>query len=241
MSLSATVPARLPVRATFLTQLAASFAGRLTPASAGGYAVNIRFLRHAGVPTPVAATAVGLKSLLSLVTQTGLLVLFLVLAGSSGARALPRPPMALLVGAAVVLVVAGVAAAVPVGRELVRRRLWPATRQAIGSLHLLAERPARLLLAIAGSVVGIGCTMLALDASLLAFQAHLPVATLGLVVLGASAAAAHRLRAVRNRSGAREAASRCRCCVGTNTRSAPGCVRNSKGAASTVDSPSIAA
>ena len=189
-SLSATVPARLPVRATFLTQLAASFAGRLTPGSAGGYAVNIRFLRHAGVPTPVAATAVGLKSLISVVTQTGLLVLFLVLAGSSGARALPRPPMALLVGAAVVLVVAGVAAAVPVGRELVRRRLWPATRQAIGSLHLLAERPARLLLAIAGSVVGIGCTMLALDASLLAFQAHLPVATLGLVVLGASAAAA---------------------------------------------------
>jgi uncharacterized membrane protein YbhN (UPF0104 family)/tRNA A-37 threonylcarbamoyl transferase component Bud32 len=190
MSLSAIVPARLPVRGVLLAQLAASFAGRLTPASAGAYAVNIRFLRHAGVPAPAAVTAVGLKSFLGFFTQSGLLVVLLVVAGSTGVGTAPRPPGAALVAAAAVVLAGGLGAAVPVGRRLVRRRLWPALLQAVGSLRQLMERPLHLLLAVAGSFLVITCQILALGASTLAFHGHLPVATLGLVVLGASAAAA---------------------------------------------------
>jgi uncharacterized membrane protein YbhN (UPF0104 family) len=190
MSLFGTVPARLPVGGTVLAQMAASFAGKVTPASAGGYAVNVRFLRHVGVSTPAAVTAVGLKSLLGFLSQTGLFVVFVVLAGSTGVRAVPRPPVAALVAAAAVAVAAGFVAAVPVARGLIRRRLWPALRQAIGSLQRLAHQPGRLALAVAGCLVVVAGNVLALAASLLAFDAHLPVATLGLVVLGASAAAA---------------------------------------------------
>jgi glycosyltransferase 2 family protein len=152
--------------------------------------VNIRFLRRAGVPGPAAVTAVGLKSFLSFLTQSSLLVVLLVLAGSTGVGAAPRVPGTVLIAAAAVVLTGGLGAAVPAGRRLVRRRLWPALRQAMASLRQLTERPALALLAVAGSFLVLACQVLALGASTQAFHAHLPVVTLGLVVLGASAAAA---------------------------------------------------
>ena len=65
LSLTGYVRERLSFPRTTLVQLAASFAGFVTPPSVGGLAVNIRYLRKARVSITGAATSVGLSQVVN--------------------------------------------------------------------------------------------------------------------------------------------------------------------------------
>src|SRR3954451_20315316 len=67
VSLSGFVRERLSCPRPVLAQLAASFAGFVTPPSVGGLAVNVRYLRTSGVPTSGAATSVALSQVVNAV------------------------------------------------------------------------------------------------------------------------------------------------------------------------------
>ncbi len=63
ISMKGADPTSLPTLHTFNTQVASSFANRLTPAQAGGYAVNIRFPNAtASIPRPLSPASASTRS-----------------------------------------------------------------------------------------------------------------------------------------------------------------------------------
>ena len=91
LSLTAYVRERLSFARTTLVQLAASFAGFVTPPSVGGLAVNIRYLRKARVSIAGAATSVGLSQVVNGVSHVVLLIAFAAATGASAHHSLPIP------------------------------------------------------------------------------------------------------------------------------------------------------
>src|SRR6185436_14051755 len=93
----------LPVGPNIEAQFASSFVNRVTPANVGGMALNVRFLRKAGVDPAAAVTGVGLNALVGAIVHVVLLVVFFAWAGQSGAGSFKIPSSSkLLVAIAVV-------------------------------------------------------------------------------------------------------------------------------------------
>lgn len=72
---------RLPFAETFLVQLAAAAANRLTPAGLGGSALNVRYFTRRGLPVAAAVGAVSALAVLGAVAD--LLALVLLVSGAS--------------------------------------------------------------------------------------------------------------------------------------------------------------
>jgi glycosyltransferase 2 family protein len=189
-SFAGSVPDRLPAWPTVLSQLAGSFANRVTPVKVGGMAVGVRYLEKAGVDPARAVTGVGLVALGGFVTHAVLTGVFLLFAGSGGFGDVDLPSgQAVLVGLAAVLALSGVVLLLPFGRRLALDRLVPALRRGVAGIGQIARTPAKLAMLLGGATAVSLTYMLALWFSLLAFGADERLAVVGVVYLTGSAVA----------------------------------------------------
>jgi len=189
ISMMGAVPDRLPLGSTFLAQLASTFTNRITPAQAGGYALNIRYLQRAGVETPVAVTGVGINTLGGAVVHIPLIFVFFVWAGTDGFPfALPDTRIFLYVALGFVLLSA-VMLAIPAVRRFVRKRLVPPLKQAVAGLGEIVRRPGKVLSLLTGSFIVTMSYTVAMFVSVQAFGGGLSFAQVGFAYLAGSAVA----------------------------------------------------
>jgi uncharacterized protein (TIRG00374 family) len=190
LSLSGSVPLRLPAWPTFLSQLAGSFANRVTPVSVGGMAVGIRFLQKAGVGPPVAVTGVGLVSLFGFVDHVTLTLVFALFAGQEGYGDIHLPSdQTVLAVVAAILVLSGIVFVLPVGRRLALDKLVPVLRRAVQGVEQVAANPAKLFTLVSGGMLVTLSYLFCLYFSLQAFGGGAGLATVGFVYLTGSAVA----------------------------------------------------
>ncbi len=184
VSLAGAVPQRIGFRNLFLSQVASSFANRITPAQAGGYALSVRFLQRQGVDTAVAVTSVGINTLGGILIHLPLALLFLLWVGSGVEKAFKVPSFGSLawIALGVVAVVAAVVV-IPKTRRTIWKRLGPALGKAWAGLGSLIAHPTKLLLLLGGSLVITGANLLALVASVEAFGGGASFAAIGFVYL----------------------------------------------------------
>ena len=91
IQLQGAVPERLNLAHTIEMGLASSFANRLTPASIGGVATDIRYLQRGGLEYSVAGSSYALNSATGLVVHVFLLVCSGVIVGKNGVGAVKLP------------------------------------------------------------------------------------------------------------------------------------------------------
>lgn len=180
------VPERLdPVR-TFLAQIAGSFVTLVTPAAVGGVALNIRYLRKAGVSPADAGSSVGVSQVIAFGLHLIMLVIFVTLTRTVSKGSL-RPPDWVWFAIAALAVVVLVATAIPPSRRLLRSRLAPALGQIIPRLLDIAQRPAKLAQGIGGALLVTAAYIFCLDASVLALGGSAALASVAVVYLTGSA------------------------------------------------------
>jgi len=185
------VPQRLPLWPTVLTQAASSFVNRVSPANVGGMALNARYLQRCGVETSAGVAAVGVNSVMGLAVHLAMMVVFFAWAGHglSNAFKLPSGSKLLLV-LAVVVAIAGLVLATRPGRRLASGKLIPGLRSAAASLLLVARRPGKMIMLVAGSALVTLAYVGALVASVEAFGGGPGFILVGAVYMGAAALAA---------------------------------------------------
>jgi uncharacterized protein (TIRG00374 family) len=182
------VPDRLAPITTFQAQLAATFANRITPAQAGGYAVNIRMLQKQGVATAAAVAGVGVDTVAGAVIHVPLAVVFVVWVGSGTDSRFDLPSLRLAV--AIVLgfaALTGVLVVIPSTRRFLTDKVVPPLRHGMTAIRRIAEDPAKLLLLLGGSLIVTTSNLLGLAASVEAFGGGIGFAQIGLVYLLGSA------------------------------------------------------
>jgi uncharacterized protein (TIRG00374 family) len=154
LGLAGGTPGRVPVGEATSVALAASFVATFSPPGVGQVGLNIRYLQKRGFATPVAVSASAAKETAVFVVHLLILSTFAVLAGSTGALSseLDKLPPAGVVIAIVagVLVLAGIALAVPRVRALLRTRLVPAVRSSVDAMRIVVSSPAKLITLLAG-------------------------------------------------------------------------------------------
>lgn len=179
-------PTPLPLVRTTLVQLASSFLTLVTPPAVGHVGLNIRYLQRAGVPTATAAGTIAVSESVTIGVTAVLLVISGWLSGVSGSRLALLPSGNVLFVLAVAGVILALAMALPPTRRLIWQRLEPLVRNTVPQLVAASSDPRRLAIALVGVLVINSGYILALDASLRAFSASLPVPTLVVVYLAAS-------------------------------------------------------
>src|SRR3954447_3583026 len=143
LSLTGYVKEKLSFPRTVWTQLAASFAGFVTPPAVGGLAINARYLQRAGVPAPGIATGLGLSQAVNAASHVVLLVAFAAATGASTNENLPVPGWAFAVlGGIAGLGLLALAARRP--RRWLSARLLPPLRQSLTRLADLVTTPPKL-------------------------------------------------------------------------------------------------
>ena len=187
LSLTGFVTEKLSFGLTVLAQLASSFVTLVTPAAVGGAAVNIRYLQRRKIPAAIAAASVGVSQVAAFVMHISLLVIFIALSGTSESNPIKLPVVAYFIIAGVVAITATVAA-LPAGRRLLRARVAPTINQVLPQLLQIAQHPRKLAEGIGGtlllSAAYIGC----LAVCVRALGGSLPIASVAVVYLTASAA-----------------------------------------------------
>ncbi len=182
-------PGRLPFGQITLVQLATSFVNLVTPASAGGLALNVRYLTRRKVPLAVAVTVVGLVQTTSVLVTVVLLLVLLLASGRSLSDS-PHVPWVTLLIVVAVVVLAGVALRFwPWGRNLAMRYVVQPFRDAGPDLRHIVTNPRRLALVTIGHLtvtLGFVCV---LWAGLKAFDESAPLVLMAGVVVGGSAIA----------------------------------------------------
>jgi glycosyltransferase 2 family protein len=178
------IPLRLPT--TVAVQVASSFLTLVTPPAVGHVGLNIRYLQRAGVATATAAGAIAVSEAVTIAVTVLVVVVCGWLSGVSGSRLTLLPSGNVLAVGLVAVVILGLAVAIAPTRRLIRRRLEPLVRSTIPQLVTAASDPRRLGTAFVGVLVLNSGYILALDASLRAFSASLPLPTLVVVYLAAS-------------------------------------------------------
>ena len=150
ISLMGLAPTHVPAFDAFEVCLSGSFVNRITPAGVGGIGLNVRYLQKRGADTAVAASRIGVNSLLGVVIHLTLTLLFVLWAGKEASFDFRLPKMPLLVGALVLLVGAGVVFLVPWGREHLLGSVRRALGEAWSGVTTIAKQPLRLLVMIIG-------------------------------------------------------------------------------------------
>jgi glycosyltransferase 2 family protein len=185
-SLSGFVLERLNLVRTFLAQIAGSFVTLVTPAAVGGVALNLRYLRRAGVAPADAAASVGVSQIIAFGLHMLLLVIFAAVTGASLEHSLHTPDW-LYIALAALAAGALVLLALPAGRKLIRSRLAPALGQVIPRLLDVAQRPAKLAEGVGGALLLTTAYILCLAASVRALGGSAPIAAIAVVYLTGSA------------------------------------------------------
>lgn len=186
LSLTGYVRERLSFLRTTLVQVAASFAGFVTPPAVGGLAVNIRYLRKARVSTAGAATSVGMSQVVNGASHVLLLIAFAAATGASARHSLPIPGWAFgAIGGLVAL--AALVMALPTPRRLVLQRLLPPLREATPRLLNLLTNPVKLAEGVGGSLLLNGCYIAALWFSVHAFAGDVRLTQVAVVYLAGAA------------------------------------------------------
>ena len=140
VSLTGYVREKLSFARTVLAQLAASFAGFVTPPSVGGLALNVRYLQRAGVPATGIAASLGLSQVINAASHVVLLVGFVAATGASTNYRFAVPGWAFgLLGVAAVLVL--ITLTVAPARHWLSARLLPPLRQGVPRLLDVVTRP----------------------------------------------------------------------------------------------------
>jgi glycosyltransferase 2 family protein len=187
----AVAPVRLPLGRTAVVQVATTFANALTPAGAGGVALNARFLSQCGLP---ASEAVALMALVQ-VTSVGLTLAFLVLVLIGSGEVIERLsslPFEAVVICVMVLLLLGLAASrwrlarLAVGRGAQRlRSVLPMLRSTVRNPGRLVALALSHVMVTAGLAATLYCCCRAFDV-VLPFPAVL-LAMLGGATVGAAA------------------------------------------------------
>jgi glycosyltransferase 2 family protein len=186
LSLSGFVLERLRLARTLLVQVASSFVTLVTPAQVGGVALNIRYLRKAGVAPADAAASVGVSQVIAFALHTVLLLIFAALTGTSHAASVRLPGWA-YIGLAVLVGVILVILAVPYTRRLLVSRLAPTLSQVIPRLLDIAQQPAKLAEGAGGALLLTASYIACLAVSVLAFGGSLPFDSVAVVYLTGAA------------------------------------------------------
>jgi uncharacterized membrane protein YbhN (UPF0104 family) len=186
LSLTGYVKEKLSFPRTVQTQLAASFAGFVTPPAVGGLATNARYLQRAGVPAAGIATSLGLSQAVNAASHVVLLIVFAAATGVSAGEGLPVPGWAFAVLAAVAGLLL-LALAIPVVRRWFAARLLPPLRQALSRLLDLLTTPRKLAQALLGALALNGFYIAALWFSVRAFDDSLGIAAAAVVYLAGAA------------------------------------------------------
>jgi putative heme transporter len=183
----ALTPGRLPFWRTVAVQIATSFVNVVTPASAGGLALNMRYLHRRRVPGAAAVAVVGIVQTTSILV-TAVLVLGLVLVSGSLERFGGRIPWPALAVAAVVAVLAAAVLRVwKQARAWLSRIVLVPVAEAWPPLRATLTNPRRVAAAVAGHLtvtLGFAGT---LGAAVHAFGGSASLLRLTLVVVGSSA------------------------------------------------------
>jgi uncharacterized membrane protein YbhN (UPF0104 family) len=186
LSLTGYVKEKLFFPRTVLVQLAASFAGFVTPPAVGGLALNARYLQRAGVPPAGIATGLGLSQAVNAASHVVLLVAFAAATGVSANEGLPVPGWAFLVLAAVAGLLL-LALAIPGVRRWFAARLLPPLRQSLSRLLDLLTTPSKLAQALLGALALNGAYIAALWFAVRAFDGTIGVAAAAVVYLAGAA------------------------------------------------------
>src|SRR5580700_6939909 len=187
LALSGFVSERLNFTRTLLAQLAGSFVTLVTPAAVGGAALNIRYLQRRKISAANAAASVGVSQVVAFVLHISLLVIFIALTGTNESKSPIKVPVAAYFVLAGLVVVAGVVAALPAGRRLLRARVVPTINQVLPQLLQMAQHPRKLAQGIGGalllSAAYIGCLTVCIHA----LGGSVPIASVAVVYLTGSA------------------------------------------------------
>jgi len=186
LSLSGFVLERLKLTRTLLVQVAASFVTLVTPAAVGGVALNIRYLRKAGVAPADAAASVGVSQVIAFGLHTVLLVIFAALTGTSHAASVRLPGWA-YIGLAVLVAVILVVLAVPAGRRLLASRLAPTLGEVVPRLLDIGQQPVKLAEGAGGALLLTAAYIGCLAVSVRAFGGSLSIDAVAVVYLTGSA------------------------------------------------------
>ena len=163
-----------------------------TPAT---FATRVRFFQQQGFDATQAVTSGALVSTTSWIVKGALFLISLPLAwgnmnfsqaGQNSSGNHGKAIWLLLAIIVLLLVLIGVALAVPRLRRMAADKARPKLRQVWGDLKILATRPAKLVELFAGAVSAQLMVALALGAALHAFGQHLSLATIFIVITVAS-------------------------------------------------------
>ncbi|MBN1092869.1 flippase-like domain-containing protein [Blastococcus sp. TML/M2B] len=181
------VPVALSLGRTTLVQVSSAWLTLVTPPTVGHVGINIRYLQRAGLAVGAAAASVAVSQV---ATVAATVLLLLVVGWASGVSAsrlslVPSGEVLLVLLGAVAVV--GLLLAVAPARRLLVSRLEPLLRQSLPQLLATATEPRRLATALGGILLQNAGYVLALDASLRAFDASLALPTVIGVYLVSSA------------------------------------------------------
>jgi glycosyltransferase 2 family protein len=185
-SLSGFVLERLSLLRTLLAQLAGSFVTLVTPAAVGGVALNLRYLRKAGVEPADAAASVGVSQVIAFSLHIVLLVILAALAGTARHTSL-RPSGWVYIAVGVLAAAVLVVLAFPAGRRVARSRVAPALGQVIPRLLDISQKPGKLAEGTGGAFLLTASYILCLAASVLAVGGHAALVSIGVVYLTGNA------------------------------------------------------
>ncbi len=186
LELTGFVLERLRPARTLLAQLAGSFVTLVTPAAVGGVALNIRYLRKAGVTGPDATASVGVSQVVAFTLHALLLIVFAALTRTAHRSSLTVPGW-VWVALVALIAVALIGLAVPAGRRLLRSRLAPALGQVVPRLLDVAQQPARLAAGVGGALLLTAAYIGCLAAAVLALGGSVALASVAVVYLTGSA------------------------------------------------------
>ncbi len=186
LSLTGYVRERLSFARTTLVQVAAAFAGFVTPPSVGGLAINIRYLRKARVSITGAATSVGLSQVVNGVSHVLLLIGFAAATGASARHSLPIPGWAFL-AIGIVVAAAALSLTLPAVRRWALARLLPPLREAAPRLLALVTNPVKLAEGVFGALLLNACYIGALWFSVHAFAGEVRLSQVAVVYLAGAA------------------------------------------------------
>ncbi len=190
VSISGSVPTPIAPGPTLAAQVGSSFASKLAPAGFGGMALNVRFLQKQGVESAVAVSGVGLNTVGGFAMHVVLLLSFVVWAGNSAFKGLSLPdPKWFALAAGVAVVASGIAASIASVRKLVREKLVPMIKEALGGIAAVARTPLKLIMLLAGSMFVTLSYIVCVYLATKAFGGTMGFAAVGAVYLTASAVA----------------------------------------------------
>ncbi|SDF41017.1 conserved hypothetical protein [Blastococcus fimeti] len=181
------VPVALSLRRATLVQVSSAWLTLVTPPTVGHVGINIRFLQRAGLTVGAAAASVAVSQVATVAATVLLLLAVGWASGVSTARLSLVPSGDVLLVLLGAVAVVGLLVAIAPVRRLLHSRLEPLLRQSLPQLLAVATEPRRLATALGGILLQNAGYVLALDASLRAFDVSLALPTVIGVYLVSSA------------------------------------------------------